>query len=87
MAEDRPCENYVETDQDCVTAGFEVIAADGLCGPCAERLLPKDILARIVITKSELLLNLPQPMSGKQFAALLLDIADDFENGTAKRIG
>lgn len=31
----RPCENY-EAPQDCITAGPQVLAAEG-CGPCVAR--------------------------------------------------
>lgn len=38
----RPCESYDQPGQDCFTAGLEVIAAEGLCGPCAMRVLPPE---------------------------------------------
>ena len=33
---DRKCEAYDTPGQDCTTAGWAVIKAEGLCGPCAE---------------------------------------------------
>lgn len=33
------CDYYDDPEQDCLTAGTEVLAAEGLCGPCAGRAL------------------------------------------------
>lgn len=32
---ERTCEFYDQPGQDCVTAGPQVVAGEGLCGPCA----------------------------------------------------
>lgn len=40
------CDFYAEPDQTCMTAGLEVVAAEGLCGKCAVRLIEPDHTAR-----------------------------------------
>jgi len=43
---DAACDYYDAPGQTCLTAGMEVIAAEGLCGKCAVRVLYTSLTAR-----------------------------------------